>query len=64
MLWALPGNMSLDRRLFPFGVGIIATGIGFGLYAAETAVLLGLSGFFLTKVVQSTIWTVTGDSRR
>lgn len=56
--------MLLDRRLLPFAVGLVATGIGFVLFGAETAVLFGLLGYFLTKIAQSMLWTATGNSRR
>lgn len=47
----------------PLVLGIGGSGAGLLLYPAEIAVVWGLAGYFLAKVVQSVIWTSLGDTR-
>lgn len=43
---------------------VIAGGVGIVVAAPEVAILWAIVGFFVGKIVQSTIWTVAGDTRQ
>ncbi|CCQ34939.1 hypothetical protein [Halorhabdus tiamatea] len=43
---------------------VIAGTVGLVIAAPEVAILWAIVGFFVGKIVQSTIWTVAGDTRQ
>jgi hypothetical protein len=45
-------------------LAITTGGVGLFVSGVEIAVLWALMGYFLGKIIQSTIWTVAGDTRQ
>lgn len=49
--------------ILPAVAGLVAAGVGVGFRSPQAALVWGLVGYFLTKTLQSTIWTLFGDTR-
>lgn len=53
-------TMSLYFRLLPFVVGTVAAAVGALYFTPDIGIVWGLVGYFSIKILQSTVWTVTG----
>jgi len=52
-----------DKSHFPLGVALVTAAAGLSLQSPSTALLAGLVGYVLIKIIQSTVWTLFGDPR-